>query len=625
MVQAPQNARGRLLNTFAGVALGVLIVAVLFFAQTIFIPVALAVFLTFLMAPVVGRLERWIGRMVSVIATVLMATGLLVGVGFVVNYELGDLVQTLSQPQYKENIDEKKGIVIGWMQNLKRIARKVEQTVGAGARDGDQQPSDERQPEQRKDGSAPSPVPIAPITPTWLSDLPGWLGRMAETVGQAALVVVLVVFMLVRREDLRNRIIRLIGHGRITVTTMAIDDAASRVSRFLFVQLVVNSCYGLVFASGLWLLGVPVAFLWGFLAAVLRYVPYVGIWFAVLPPVILSLAASPTWAMPLWVAGMVAVLELVCANFIEPMLFGQSIGVSEVALLVSAAFWAWLWGPIGLILSAPLTVCLVVLGKYVPQLAFFDVLLGDAPALPARVTFYQRLLARDQDEAAAVIEKFARTTAPERAYDEFLIPALVSAKRDQDHHELAEADEQFIVTAVAETAEQLAAGALAPAAPASAAVDGPRAKILGCPARNETDELALRMFCNLLDPARWDLEILPVAALAAELIDRVAEARLAAVVMAALPPGGLAHTRYLCKRLRQRFPELKIAVGLWGLEGDVGHAREALAEAGADHVAVTMLETHAQLTEWLPVLEAVAAAPEVAERQKVKERVGEKV
>jgi predicted PurR-regulated permease PerM len=602
-----QNPRGRVLNTFAGAALGVLIVAVLYFAQTIFIPVVLGVFLAFLIAPVVDRLEQWVGRAVAVVASVLAATGLLLSVGWMVTYQLTGLVQTLrNQPEYRLNVEKKVHIVEQWIQGsvfdeLKRLTNS-----GEGA-----------------DGS--TPAALAPITPAWLSGLPGSLGRVAEVVGQTALVVVLVVFMLMRREDMRNRVIRLIGHGRLTMTTMAIDDAAARISRFLFVQLVVNSCYGLVFASGLWLLGVPYAFLWGFLAAVMRYVPYVGIWLAVLPPVVLSLAASPGWSMPLWVVGMVAGLELVAANFIEPVLFGQSIGVSEVALLVSAAFWAWLWGPIGLVLSAPLTVCLVVLGKYVPQLAFFDILLGDAPALPGRLIFYQRLLARDQDEAAAVIEKFARTAPPEKAYDEFLIPALVSAKQDRDHHDLSDPDEQFIVAAVAETAEQLAAGALAPIQPPSTPVDGPLAMVLGCPARDETDELALRMFRNLLDPVRWDLDVLPVAALASELLDRVDQTRLAAVVMAALPPGGLAHTRYLCKRLRQQFPDLKIAVGLWGLEGDIDHAREALAAAGADHVATTMLETQAQLTEWLPVFCTAAAAPDAADRPKAKERVGEKV
>jgi predicted PurR-regulated permease PerM len=611
---APPIVRGRLQDAFAGGGLGVLVVVVLYFAQIIFIPVALAVFLTFLMAPVVDLLERWVGRAVAVVASVLTATCLLFGIGWMVTHQLTGLVETLGQTEYKRNINEKKEFAQRWLDKAKRMSAMFDGNTQDAPKNGDKPAGDQPQPGEQKENPAPAaaipPVAVPSIAPTWLSILPGSLERVVEVLAQAALVVVLVVFMLLRREDMRNRVIRLIGHGRLTLTTMAIDDAAARISRFLFAQLIVNSCYGLVFSAGLWMLGVPYAFLWGFLAAVMRYVPYVGIWLAVLPPIVLSLAASPGWALPLWVVGMVGVLELVCANVVEPMLFGQSIGVSEVALLVSAAFWAWLWGPIGLVLSAPLTVCLVVLGKYVPQLAFFDILLGDAPALPARLMFYQRLLARDQDEAATVIEAFARTDPAENAYDEFLIPALVSAKRDRDRGDLAESDEQFIVTAVRETAEQLAAGALAALAPPSAPVEGPRVQVLGCPARDETDEMALRMFQALLDPGRWDLEVLPVAALAAELLDRVDQMELAAVTIAALPPGGLANTRYLCKRLRQRFPDLKITVGLWGLEGDTSHARELLAAAGADHVATTMLETRAQLTDWLPVFSAAAAGAE---------------
>ncbi|HEX4589076.1 MAG TPA: AI-2E family transporter, partial [Gemmataceae bacterium] len=592
---AQQNAppRTRLVTTFSGVALGVLVVAVLYFAQTIFIPVALAIFLTFLMTPVVDRLERWIGRAVAVVLSVVTAAAILVMIGWGVTHELSGLVQMLNQPEYSRNISDKVALVHRWFQGgiveeFQRLTRRVEERVQEDKRDdGKDQPAQEK-PAPKSGGPAagePQPTSIGPVTPPWLSELPGSLGKVAEMLAQAALVAVLIVFMLVRREDLRNRVIRLIGHGRLTVTTMALDDATARVSRYLFAQLLINASYGLIFAGGLWFLGVPYAFLWGFLAAVMRYVPYVGIWLAVLPPVVLSLAVAPGWTMPLWVVALVAVLELVTANFVEPILFGQSIGVSEVALLVSAAFWAWLWGPLGLILSAPLTVCLVVLGKYVPQLEFFDVILGDAPVLPVRLVFYQRLLARDSDEAAALVEKFVRTAPPEQAYDEFLIPALVAAKRDRDNHDLAEADERFIVSTVAETADQLADDAeLASAKKAAAPPDGPRATCLLVPARDETDEVALRMLRGLLDPLRWDAEILPVAALAAELLERMATLRPAVVCVAALPPGGLAHTRYLCKRLRQRFPDVKIAVGLWGADSALAQAREVLAGAGADHV-----------------------------------------
>ncbi|HEX4589187.1 MAG TPA: AI-2E family transporter, partial [Gemmataceae bacterium] len=606
MAESNGHFRSRLQTAFAGVALGVLIVTVLYFAQTIFIPIALSVFLTFLMTPVVERLEKWIGRTVAVVATAVAAAGLLLAVGWGVTHEMGGLVQTLNRPEYTRNIGEKVDFVQRWFQGgivdeLKRLTRRVEQKAQESRQDGGEEPLPKDKPKEEPQPVPAAAAPVEPITPPWLRELPSSLGRVAEFLAQAALVAVLVVFMLVRREDLRNRVIRLIGHGRLTVTTMALDDATARVSRYLFCQLVINASYGLVFAAGLWFIGVPYAFLWGFLAGLMRYVPYVGIWLAVLPPIALSLAASPGWTMPIWVLGLVAVLELTAANFIEPILYGQSIGVSEVALLVSAAFWAWLWGPLGLILSAPLTVCLVVLGKYVPQLEFFDVLLGDAPVLPGRLVFYQRLLARDQDEAEALVEKYARSHPPEQAYDEFLVPALVAAKRDRDHHDLAEADERYIVAAVAETADRLVEEFRPPApkgeddeAGAAAPAEAAKATCLLVPARDETDEMALRLFQGLLAEARWAVEMLPAAALAAELVQRAKELRPAVVCITALPPGGLAHTRYLCKRLRRQFPEMKIAVGLWGAEGDLSHAREALAESGADHVAGKMIETKAK-------------------------------
>jgi predicted PurR-regulated permease PerM len=604
--------RGRLLTTFAGVALGVLIVTTLYFAQSIFIPIALAVFFTFLLAQIVGRLERFVGRTVAVVVTVLLATGVVGGVGWMIAGQVSGLLQTVSQPQYAANIKQKAQFVHQWLQggvfdDLKHLAEEVTHNVRDGAERLHEEP-ELGQPLATATGTgaaapAVQSVAVGPES-SWLGGLFGSIGKAGEGLAQAALVAVLVVFMLLRREDLRNRVIRLIGHGRLTVTTMAIDDAASRVSGFLFAQLIVNAGYGLVFAVGLYFVGVPYALLWGFVAAVMRYVPYIGIWLAIVPPIVLSLAVAPGWSMPLWVIGLVAVLEVLSANVIEPVLFGQSIGVSEVALLVSAAFWAWLWGPIGLILSAPLTVCLVVLGKYVPQLEFFDVLLGDSPALPARLVFYQRLLARDQDEAAGLVEKFSQSEPPEQAFDEFLIPALAAAKRDREHLDLAEADEQYIITAVAETADELVASSVTPVPPDDVAPTGPRAIVLGVPGQDAADELALRLFGHLLDPARWELDVLRVNVLASELMDRVAESRPAVVCLASLPPAGLAHLRYLCKRLRARFPDLKIAVGAWGLEGDAGHYREVLDSAGADHVATKLLETKAQLTEWLPVFTA---------------------
>ncbi len=451
---------------------------------------------------------------------------------------------------------------------------------------------------------------LQPESPTWLARLPALLSSLLETLGGLALALVLVVFMLLKREDLRNRLIRLVSHGQITVMTKALDDAGQRISRFLLMQLIVNATVGLSVGLGLLAIGVQYAFLWGFLAAVFRYIPYIGVWIAALPPIILSLAMFEGWVQPLLVIGLFLTIELLASNVAEPRLYGRSIGVSEVALLVAAAFWAFLWGPIGLVLSSPLTVCLVVLGKYVPQLKFLDVLLGDEPPLDAHVTFYQRLLARDQDEATQLVLAQAKASSPEQVYDDFLVPALNYAKRDRERDDLTESDEQFVLQATREILEDLGERREA-ATQAEEAIHAEdrgnasapiRLRVLACPARDQADRLALEMLRQLLDPAKWVVEVAAVETLTADLVAQVAEQAPALVCIGALPPGGLAHARYLCKKLRARFPEVKIIVGRWGLTGGVEANREQLQDAGADLTATTMLETRSQLNSLLPIL-----------------------
>jgi hypothetical protein len=424
------------------------------------------------------------------------------------------------------------------------------------------------------------------------------------------LALVLVVFMLLNREDLRNRLIRLVSHGQITVMTKALDDAGQRISRFLLMQLLVNGAVGLAVGVGLLALRVEYAFLWGFLATAFRYIPYIGVWIAAVPPIILSLAMFPGWVPPLLVIGLFLAIELTASNVIEPRLYGRSMGVSEVALLVAAALWAFLWGPIGLVLSSPLTVCLVVLGKYAPPLKFLDVLLGDEPPLDAHVTFYQRLLARDQDEATQLVLAQAKSSSPEQIYDDFLVPALNCAKRDRERDDLTESDEQSVLQAMREILEDLGErrDVVAQAEEAIRVEDRGNAsapiplRVLACPARDQADYLALEMLRQLLDPAKWAVEVAAVETMTADLVAQVAKQAPALVCIGALPPGGLAHTRYLCKKLRARFPEVKIVVGRWGLTGDVEANREQLQDAGADLTATMMLETRSQLNSLLPIL-----------------------
>jgi hypothetical protein len=322
----------------------------------------------------------------------------------------------------------------------------------------------------------------------------------------------------------------------------------------------------------------------------------------------LSLAFFPGWLQPCLVLGLIIVLEVFTANVMEPRLFGHSMGISEVGLMVAAAFWAFLWGPIGLVLSSPLTVCLVVLGKYVPHLEFLDVLLGNEQALDADVSYYQRLLARDQDEATQLVLTQAKTSSLEQVYDGILAPALNYLKRDRARDDLTDADEQFVLRATQEIVEDLgerqvaAAQKVAVPMEESAVPALTKVHVLGCPGHDEADRLALEMFRQLLDPNRWDVELLSIELLSAEMVALAGEKKPAVVCIGALPPGGLAHTRHLCRRLRTQLPDAKIVVGRWGLRSDLELNLEQLREAGADQVEINLLETCKHLHEWLPVL-----------------------
>ena len=273
------------------------------------------------------------------------------------------------------------------------------------------------------------------------------LAPLLEPLSAAAFVVVLVIFMLLKYEDIRNRLIGLVGSGQLTVTTRALDDAGQRISRYLLMQCIINGSYGLAVGLGLFFLGVPYAVLWGFLAAVLRYIPYVGPLIAAVFPVTISLVAFPGWGHLALVLGLFVLLELWSNLIMEPWLYGQSIGVSEVGLLVVTGFWTWLWGPIGLVLATPLTVCIVVLGRHVPHLQFFDMLFGDAPALAPPVLYYQRLLARDQEEATEFVEEYVKAHTLEKVYDDVLIPALLLAWQDRQQGLLTGENEAFILQA----------------------------------------------------------------------------------------------------------------------------------------------------------------------------------
>jgi predicted PurR-regulated permease PerM len=605
----------------AGVVIAAIVVGALYWLRQVFVPLALAIFLTFLLTPLVRALQRLgLNRILSVLLVVTLTSVVLGGVGWLVTVQVKALITDL--PNHSANIRAK-------ARSLREMftadeSGELGKLVDAVADDlqvkdppkvsADGQPSDVTSKE------TPKEMTVAKSESNgWISQLPGYLGSAVEILGSAALAIVLMIFMLFSREDLRNRFLRLVGQGRMTFTTKAFDDAADRLSRFLLMQAIVNGTYGIAVAIGLTAVGVHYALLWGFLAAVLRYLPYVGPWIAALFPITLSLVIFEGWWQPLIVIAMFLIFELVSNNVMEPMLYGQSMGVSEVALLIAAAFWTWLWGPIGLVLSAPMTVCLIVLGKYVPQLEFLNILLGDEPPLRPEVAYYQRLLARDQDEATEIVLDAVKESKPNEVYDRLLIPVLNLVRRDRERDDLTRTDEQFILRGTKEILEDVgeqSAVIAANAAPAetSAKPDATSEPIhvLACPARDELDRVALEMLEQMLPDSRWKLDITAPGTLSAELVEKVAEDGPAFLCIGSVPPGGLAHTRYLCKRLRARFPELKIMVGRWGLVENVENNREQLLESGANVMTTTLEETRNQLDVWHPVMVHKQEKPAVA-------------
>jgi predicted PurR-regulated permease PerM len=592
----------------------VLIIASLYWAQAVLIPVAVSILLTFFLTPVADSLERLgLGRVFSVILIVILAFSFLAAVGWIVTLELTSVANEL--PTYRQNMKRKIADIRGAgkggaLEKVQKTAEEVKEELEKKDEPAKMQPKPREVVVQGEQSSTfwPLPLDIAPVF---------------ERLASGGLAIVLVIFMLIQREDLRNRLICLIGYGRLTVTTKAMEEASQRISRYLLMQSIINASFGLTVGIALSLIGLPYAVLWGFLAAMLRFIPYVGPWAAAIMPSALSVIVFEGWMWPALVLAVFLALELVANMILEPWLYGESAGVSEVGLLIAVAFWTWLWGPIGLILATPLTVCVVVLSKYVPQLDFISVLMSDEPVMKSDISFYQRLLAGDQDEAAGIVEEHLKTHQVEKIYDEVLVPALNYVKRDRRLGILAENDQQLIFQATREILEDLdelkpesssgsAPGSEATIIDRNSPFTAPKVLIVGCPVRDEANELALLMFRQFLDPTRYELALLAHEALSSEVLEQIAEKNPVLVCIASLPPGGLAQTRYICKRLRKRFPNLKIIVGRWGSRNE--NNGNSLLSAGADKVGTTMVETRdqvIQLSQIIPHSEG-HSAPTVA-------------
>ncbi len=587
MTELPKPLKPWLL--FAGF---VLIVAVLYWAQAILVPLAVAVLLTFLLTPAVRGIERWTGRVFAVGLVAALTFTLLGGVGWGVARQLAGFADAL--PGYRDNIRQKAADIRGAGRG--GSVEKVQETLEEIKTEMGQAEPTAGQPAQ--------PVIVQSQAVTSLWGFPAWVGPLVEPLSTAGLVVVMVIFMLVEREDLRNRLIGLVGHGHVSSTTKAFDEAGSRVSRYLLMQSLVNLTYGVGVAIGLFFIGVPYSLLWAFLAAMLRFIPYIGPLIGAGAPIAVSLAALPGWTQPLYVVALFAGLELFTNLVLETFLYAGAAGVSQVALLVAVAFWTWLWGPMGLLLATPLTVCLVVLGKHVPGLEFVATLMADAPPLTPDVRYYQRLLARDESEAADIIDQHVKSGAEESAFDALLLPALNYAERDRLEGRLSVAEETAVVELtrelIGDAAELIAAAGQddpdqrVPPAPST------RVPVLAYGANSDADVLALRMLERLVADIPVALDLASSRMLASEMIAAVRERGYRIVCIADLPPSPPSKTRYLVRKLRDAVPDLKIIVGRWAPPELADEDLSPLANAGADYIGATLRETREHLRQVAP-------------------------
>ncbi len=598
-------------------------IAALYFAREILIPFAFALTLTFLLTPVVALLQRLhTGRVVSVLTTLLVSIAVASSMGWIIAGQLVDVANQL--PLYHQNIRAKiEAFHLPVSGQLGQASASVNEIVGELTGQAGTSPVSalhSQNPKQLKTPPSPmSPVPVRLVP----SPTSGWTsfrdlgGPILAPIGRAGIVFIFTVFMLLKREDLRNRLLRLAGLGQLNVMTQALDDAAGRVSRYILMQFLVNAGFGTLFGLGLYLIGVPNPALWGVLAGILRIVPYVGTLVAATLPFALSLAVFNGWFKPLLVFLLVAGLELIIANFVEPWLYGAQVGISSLALLVTAVFWTVLWGPAGLILSTPLTVCVVVLGRYVPQLSFLHILLGDEPVLAAEAQIYQRLLAMDQVEAHGIVSQFLKGRPLVELYDAVLIPALSLAEQDRHKGAIDAVREEFLFLSInemiAEFSEYQAqdSAAAETSAPLQDAAEHLDARIFCVAAHDRADEITAAMLAQLLEQKGLAALAFPLDGPSLnELFVSIEAKRSDIVCISAVPPYAFAPARAMCKQIRERFPKLKVVVCVWGFNGDAQKAKARFERAQPDRLSTSLAEAMQHVEELLSP--KAKAAPQVA-------------
>jgi predicted PurR-regulated permease PerM len=592
----------------------VLAIAALYAGRQVFIPVALALVLSFLLTPVVTLLEKiHFGRLPAVLTVLVLSFAFMGAVTWGVASQLVQIMVEL--PDYKENLDLKIQALHSQKNgNLSKATATVQElNKELTAVPGEISANLAKNREQATRSAHPISVQVAQPPTGFVEDLRSLLGPLAGPLETAAIVIIFTLFMLIKREDLRNRAIRLAGRGKLNVMTQALDDAGRRLSRYLLLQCLVNAGYGLLFGIALYFVGVPHALLWGVFAGVMRFVPYIGSLIAAIGPIAMALAVFPGWHHAGLAFAFFVILELLVSNVVEPLLYGAHTGISSLAILVAAVFWATLWGPVGLILSTPLTVCLIVLGRHVPQLNFLEVVLGDEPVLLPEQCIYQRLLATDMEEARAVAENYLKENSLENLYELVILPALKLAEHDRRASVLGDSAKTFVFESMKEMIEYF--GDVYGEPQTTDAEDGESRpqEFLGnaacVPATSGADELVAMMLGQLLRRSNCRAgELKPGSP--EEIAASISHGDYRMVVVSSISSISASEARVLCKKLGG-ISGLHIVMGLWSFESNMARQRLGLGCTG--FVTTSLSEAIGEVRRIADPLSAAQAVTESSE------------
>jgi predicted PurR-regulated permease PerM len=590
----------RLQSTFMASVIAAVVVAAVYLGRPILVPLALAVLIAFALSPLVRLLRRIsLGRVLSVLISLLFAVVVIGAVGTFIASQAAKVAVEL--PHYQRNLINKIHSIQGTAanNNLVRSATSVLNNIGNEI--AAPPPTLNETTSAAPNKPAP-PVPVVVERPrtTPLDVIQSVAGPLLEPLVTMALVIVFVGFILLQKEDLRDRFIRLAGYQDLQRTTLALDEAADRLSHYLFSQTAINTSFGIVIGTGLWLIGIPNPGLWGLLAGMMRFVPYVGVPLAALFPLALAFAIDPAWSKLLYTAALYFTIEPVVGQLIEPVVYGRNMGLSAVAVVVAAVFWTWVWGPVGLLLSTPLTMCLVVMGRHIEPLKFLDVLLGDQPPLALEESLYLRMLAGDPDTAALEAEAFIRNNSLMEFFDDVALKALALAQHDSDRGVLEKERLAQIRETVDALIENLAEHDEVPAgmhdnaeaSPALEEEDLPshwRHQPVWCVAgRSALDEAAAALLAHVIEKRGLDTRVVSAAEVSPANLARLDCSGVQVICISYLDPGNYKNARYLVRRLKKRMPHVHPIACFWQLEENDSHYLDSVEAMEMDDVVSSL-------------------------------------